>query len=398
MHHLVSCKGITTVTQRLKVCRIATVPFALLGSKDHLETLQILGCEVTVVCSPDKNFPKINNLKVSRIVGITLEREIAPFRDFKSVIKLWRFFRDNDFDIIHSNTPKGGLLVALAGFLSRSSIVIHTFTGQRWATLNGFKRKLLMNCDRIIGLLNYRCFTDSHSQKEFLIEQKIVSQNKIDCIHMGAFSGIQTKRFFPVSIEQKLAKRAELGFDSEDFVIGFVGRLVGDKGIKELIRAFEELKKSYSGLRLLLVGPIEEAGDCLDNETVQTIKDDFKIVYTGLQTNPEEYLRAVDLFCLPSYREGFPTVVLEAAAMKIPAIVTDVVGAKDTVVDEETGLLIPAKDHSSLVVAINRFLQNPELIDQMGEKAYQRVLEDFTLDIIAKKNFLMYETIMRASK
>lgn len=382
------------MNRRLKICRVATVPFALLGSRDHLEKIQELGCDLTVVCSSGKSFEKIKKLKVSRVEAIEIPREISPFKDIKAIIKLVSFFRHNQFDLIHSNTPKGGLLVAIAGFLARTAPVLHTYTGQRWSTLRGLKRGLLYFCDWLIFQLNAKCLTDSHSQKEFLISKGIGHHKGLECIHQGAFAGINTKRFTTLSDSEKDDILAELGFQKRDFILLFVGRIVGDKGIIELVEAFQELNLQNNRLKLLLVGPVELAGDPLPQRILDAIQSNSSIVSTGLQLNPEKYMNVASVFCLPSYREGFPTVVLEAATLKVPSIVTNIVGGRDTVVDNETGLLIEPKSKNLLKEAILALFKDEKRTKDLGEKAWQRVMRDFTLEIIAEKNLEKYQEIV----
>lgn len=381
---------------KIKICRIATVPFALFGSFKHIEELKNHDCEVTIVCSKDENFHVIENLDIFKAVDISIKREISPFSDLVSIWHLFKFFRENKFDVIHSNTPKGGLVVSIAGFLARSPIVIHTFTGQRWQTIKGLKGKLLRLCDRIITTLNTRCYADSWSQRNFLIQSGIGSEKKLSCIHKGAFAGVDLKRFdFKKFDDKKLEILSELNFNEKDIIITFVGRIVGDKGIAELVQAFNELKKEYENIKLLLIGPREKGGDPVCGKTLEIVDESDDITNVGLCLVIEKYLSVSDIFALPSYREGFPTVVMEAGAMKVPSVVTDIVGGRDTVLNGVTGEHFKPRSVESLKGALRKLLSDKERRVEMGNNAYDRVLEDFTLEILAKKNTDEYKRLIQ---
>ncbi|MDB4666579.1 glycosyltransferase, partial [bacterium] len=331
----------------MKVTRVATVPFSHRANQNMYGLLTEMGVEVMVVCSRDKGFDDIKGWNVKEVCEVPIARTIAPFSDLVSIWKLMVFLRKNKPHILHSSTPKGGLVCAFAGWLCRIPVRIHTFTGQRWAMLTGAKRSLLMACERLVGKLSTHLYADSPSQVEYLIQEGIVSQRKISCLGKGSFGGIDVDRFSPNIRETRI--REKLGISPEDFVFVFVGRINHDKGMNELAFAFSEILRKTKKIKLLLVGPFEQHLDPISDDSYDFFNTNSHVICVGLVEKPEHYLAVSDVMVFPSYREGFPTVVLEAAAMEVPTIGTDIVGGRDTIIDGETGILIPSRDREALL-------------------------------------------------
>lgn len=377
----------------LKVARIATVPLFFMVYKHHFERLAN-EVDITLICSPDNDFNKLDTFHVKNTIAINIPRDINPLEDLKALWKLYKVFRKERFDIVHSTTPKAGLLTAVAAFFAMVPTRLHTFTGQRWVTLKGIKRKILIFCDKIIALLNTYCYADSPSQVDFLISSSIISRNKIKCIHKGSFAGIDLNKF---SLEKYQPLREEilqeLNLSNKDFIITFVGRLVKDKGIFELVEAFKLLNKTYPDTKLLLVGPSEEKLDPLPPATNEEIKQNPNILSLGMKPDPEKYMSISSIFCLPSYREGFGSVILEAAAMKVPSLATDIVGLRDAIIENQTGILTEARQIDGLYKELEAIYKSPDKLSQLGENAYKRVIEDFEYKVIAQKVLQEYDRI-----
>lgn len=363
----------------LKVARVSTVPlFVIAHLQAQIEALSASGMAVTVITSRDEMSDELTKNKNLTYVPVNIEREINLIKDFLSLVALIGTFRKNKFDIIHSTTPKAGLLCAIAGFFSGTKIRLHTFTGQPWATMSGFKRSILKLCDRVIGLLNTHCYADSESQKKFLVSCGIIKVDKISVIGAGSIAGIDLNRFDPsrYTAEQLSILRADLDIPESGKVILFVGRITPDKGIKELVSAFAEIVNKDSNVFLVFVGPFESAGgDILGQVTDVNVRKNIKTV--GYSDEPEKYMALADLLCLPSYREGFGTVVIEAAAMGTPTIGTDIYGLSDAIVDGVTGVLVPVRDPVALEAAILSTLNNAPLMSAMGAAARDRACSDF---------------------
>jgi len=313
-----------------------------------------------------------------------MERKPAPLTDLRSLVKVVRFLCQNRFDIVHSSTPKAGFLTALAGGLARVPIRIHTFTGQPWVELAGFKRRIPRECERIIGKLVTQCYADSASQREFLISEGLVAPGKIAVIGAGSISGVDLQRFSLGRWGGDAARqtRYELGIPADALVIVFVGRVTKDKGIVELLAAFEIMANSNPTVHLLLVGPFEPDQDPLPAETLRRLRSHPRVHAVGNTEKPEKFFATGDIFCLPSYREGFGSVVIEAGAMELPAVVTRVTGLVDGVVNGVTGLIVPPKDVNLLVDALHKLAGSKELRRSLGQAGRERAARIFDARII----------------
>lgn len=367
----------------LKIARVSTVPlFVVAHLQAQIKALSAAGMAVTVITSHDEMSDELTKNKSLTYVPVNIEREINLVKDFLSLVALIRTFRKNKFDIIHSTTPKAGLLCAIAGVFSGTKIRLHTFTGQPWATMSGVKRSLLKLCDRIIGLLNTHCYADSESQKNFLVFSGIIKREKISVIGAGSIAGIDLNRFDPsrYTSEQLSMLRDDLHIPESGKILLFVGRITPEKGIKELVSAFAEIVNKDSNIFLVFVGPFESSGkNIVEQVTDVNVRKNIKIV--GYSDEPEKYMALADLLCLPSYREGFGTVVIEAAAMGTPTIGTDIYGLSDAIVDGKTGVLVPVRDAVALETAILSTLNNAPLMSAMGTAARDRACSDFGANI-----------------
>lgn len=367
----------------LKIARVSTVPlFVVAHLQAQIKALSAAGMAVTVITSHDEMSDELTKNKSLTYVPVNIEREINLVKDFLSLVALIRTFRKNKFDIIHSTTPKAGLLCAIAGVFSGTKIRLHTFTGQPWATMSGVKRSLLKLCDRIIGLLNTHCYADSESQKNFLVSSGIIKREKISVIGAGSIAGIDLNRFDPsrYTSEQLSMLRDDLHIPESGKILLFVGRITPEKGIKELVSAFAEIVNKDSNIFLVFVGPFESSGkNIVEQVTDVNVRKNIKIV--GYSDEPEKYMALADLLCLPSYREGFGTVVIEAAAMGTPTIGTDIYGLSDAIVDGKTGVLVPVRDAVALETAILSTLNNAPLMSAMGTAARDRACSDFGANI-----------------
>ena len=318
---------------------------------------------MSLICSPGEVLDEFARTLSVKCYPIRMERNPSPLRDIISLFQLVRVFRKHRFDIVHSSTPKAGLLTAIAGFLTRIPIRIHTYTGQVWMGRHDLRGKIFKRCDWIIGKLITKCYADSKSQKLFLTSQGIVPENKILVLGPGSVGGVDLNRFDPAKYDAEscIKIRRELGVAESSLVIIFVGRLTGDKGIGELVGAFKKLIQSYPKLELILIGPLEPERDPLKAETIAEISTNPKIHSIGFSPSPEKYLAAADIFCIPSYREGFGSVAIEAGAMTLPTVATKVIGLVDAVVEGETGFLVPPKDTQALAGALLKLITASDL-------------------------------------
>lgn len=364
---------------KLKIARVSTVPFFVLTQlKAQIEALSASGMAVTVIASSDEMSEELSASKSSTYIPVNIEREINPVKDFLSLISLIRVFKKNQFEIVHSTTPKAGLLCAVAGLFAGTAVRLHTFTGQPWVTMTGVKRTILKLCDKLIGALNTHCYADSVSQKSFLVANGIIKAHKISVLGAGSLAGIDLKRFdssrYGAEVFNDL--RSDLSITATGKILLFVGRITPDKGIQELITAFSEIVRKDADVFLVLVGPFESAGEAIINQVSDArVRNNIKLV--GYSDTPEKYMAFADLLCLPSYREGFGTVVIEAAAMGTPTIGTNIYGLSDAIVDGVTGVLVNVRDAESLEKGLRSVLDQPALRSTMGDAAQKRAKDDF---------------------
>jgi len=381
-----------------RVCRTATVPFYIVSHlQRQIEYLKEIGMNVAIVSSdgPERSKLKLGERLIYRCIEIP--RTIHPLKDIIALIQLVIFFQIKRYDIVHSTTPKAGLLTAIAAFIARVPIRLHTWTGQQWVTLKWSMRFFSRLADRVISFLNTRCYADSKSQLQFLIKEGIISSKKISVIGENSLSGVDLNRFNPGKwlSEDKQQIRKDLSISSDSQVIVFVGRIAKDKGIFELIGAFERLLSLGYNIDLLLVGPFDQdRGGTATISEVDILRTP-RIHSTGYSELPEQYLAIADIFCLPSYREGFGTVVIEAAAMGIPSVGTRINGLIDAVVDEETGILVPPRNEIALMQGLRRLLDNSELLEEMGLNAQKRCMRYFSAEAINQALAEEYERLLQ---
>ncbi len=360
----------------LKVARISTVAFFVETQlKQQILDMIAEGLLVTVIASE----PALENpIAGANYKSIKIPREISVINDLFAIFKLYRFFRKNRLDIVHSTTPKAGLVTAVAAYMARVPVRIHTYTGQVWVEKKGLVRFLAKRADQLIAWLNTQCYADSPSQVTFLLKNHIVPETRIKCLGWGSLAGVDLVRFSAGNYSEidRLNLRAALNIPSDHKVLTFIGRCTRDKGIAELLKAFEQVIRSDVKAILLIVGPVEgnalaQLGD-LDQTTTACIRQ------IGFAAVPEKHLAISDLFVLPSYREGFGTVVIEAAAMSVPAIGTQIYGLKDAIVDNQTGCLVPVKNVPELAAAMRYLLIDDQRRQEMGRSAFERVRDCFS--------------------
>ena len=292
-------------------------------------------------------------------------------------------------------SPKAGLLASVAGFLAGVPVRIHWFTGQVWATKRGLMRIMLKTMDKITSRCATDLLSDSHSQAKFITTEKVTSAGKIQVLASGSTCGVDILRFHP-ALETRKRIRAEYGIPDEATIALFVGRMQPEKGIRELCAAFLAAAKSCPNLHLMLVGP-DEAGmkKYIQAELAAISKN---LHWIGLTDRPEEYMAASDFLVIPSYREGFGSVVIEAAACGIPSIGTNIYGLSDAIIDGETGSVIPVGNAKALEDAILRLSTDAVKRMRMGERALTRVLTHFRQDMLVEALLKYYERILDANK
>lgn len=351
-----------------KILRVTTVPGSLatfcLGLLRELQEQD--GYEVVAVSSPGDAMREIEEREGVRTVAVPMERHISPFRDLKSLFGLIRVFRREKPTMVHSMTPKAGLLSMMAAWVCRVPVRVHTFTGLVFPTATGLTQKILILTDRITCACATHIVPEGEGVKKDLIDYSI-TKKPMKVLGHGNVRGIDLAHYNPglPEVQTGAAKIRKPGI----FTFVFVGRLVRDKGINELVDAFERLKKEYPATRLLLVGRQEPELDPLKPETIAKIDNNKNIEAVGQQSDVRPWLAASDAFVFPSYREGFPNVVIEAGAMALPSIVTDINGSREIIIEGKNGTIIPPRDAGALYQSMKSFLEQPDKRTQMASNA-----------------------------
>jgi glycosyltransferase involved in cell wall biosynthesis len=340
------------------------------------------GWNVDVISSPG---PELNAMRAegARCWALPMEREIAPLKDIASLWRLWQLFRRTRPNLVVAGTPKAGLLGVLAARLTGVPQVVYTLHGLRLETALGLKRVLLTFSERIACRFAHRVHCVSPSLRARAIGLGLVRSDKAAVVGPGTCRGVDTDRFRPSPDAQQKASnlRRKLGIDKDALVIGFVGRFTRDKGILELYQAFTSVRERYANLRLLLVGDFEP-GDPIAVDIRRAIESNRDLIRTGFVADVAPYYRLMDICVLPTYREGLPGVPLEAQSSGIPVITTQATGAIDSVLDGQTGFIVPVGDVKALCAAIDLLLGDPSLRKRMGEAGRVWVEAVFRQEIV----------------
>ena len=357
-----------------KICFVTTSPLIVnFFLRPHLLRL-VKNFDITLAVTQPGEVPLLPLPGVS-VEDVCIRRAVAPLSDIASLLKLVRLFRKHRFDLVHSFAPKAGILGALAGRMAGVPIRLHTFTGQVWVTMKGFSRQLFRIADSITASFTTHLFADSASQRQFLIDEKTVPAEKIGVLASGSVNGVNLERFKP-DPEARASVRSTLGIDQSDCVILFLGRLKRDKGVLDLANIIDSLVGKEPKTFFLFVGPDEEY---LRKEILnRASKSHNRISFLEYTKAPENYLAASDILCLPSYREGFGSVIIEGAACAIPAVASRIYGVTDAVVDNVTGLLFQAGDTKDLKNKLLKLVQSPEYCERIGKAARKRAFCEFS--------------------
>jgi glycosyltransferase involved in cell wall biosynthesis len=375
-----------------KICFVATVPdvvYAFL--KGHIQASAKIWA-ATVVTHP-KNIELLHDIN-ARLISLAIKRKASPWHDLIALIQLTLLFRRERFDLVHSIMPKTGLLSMLAAKLASVPVRIHTFTGQVWSNKHGWKRSILKVFDKLIVAFATHILVDSPSQRDFLVSEGVLKLEQGIVIGHGSICGVDAHRFRSDAQVRETVRR-ELNIDLEQTVILFLGRLNRDKGMIDLAMAFADISSRRSDVVLVLVGEEEDVPFAHMQEICGAASNQLRRV--GFTPKPERYMAAADIFCLPSYREGFGQVIIEAAASGVPTVASRIYGISDAVEDEKTGILFPAGDVDALTQTLLKLITDRSLRQQMGEAARMRVLKLFEREQITREIVVLYQKLIRAT-
>ena len=362
-----------------KLVRITTVPISLeklLSGQLHFMTDYY---DVIGVSSGGEKLDLVAKKENIRVQAVELTRKITPLKDLKAVFHLYRFLKKEKPFIVHSHTPKAGTIGMLAAKLAGVPHRLHTVAGLPLLEATGKKRKVLDFVEKITYSCATKVYPNSKGLKEIIIQNGYCAANKLEVLANGSSNGIDTSHFNPdlITESQKTTLRAQLGIQENDKVFIFVGRLVKDKGINELIAAFDKLSQTHSQVKLLLVGRYEPDLDPLQPETLALIESNKAIISAGYQIDVRPYFGIADALVFPSYREGFPNVVMQAGAMRLPCIVSDINGCNEIVIEGQNGFIIPVKSEQAIFEAMQKLSNQPQLIPMLREKARELILSRY---------------------
>lgn len=373
----------------IKIIRAVTASVSVGLFEPIVKDLQERGYEIVSVSSPGESLIRLREKGV-RTIEVPMERHISVFRDLKSLMQLISVFRKEKPYIVHSMTPKAGMLCMLAAWITRVPRRVHTFTGLVWPTSTGLKRKILMATD----WLTCACATHIIPEGKGVMNdlQSHIINKPMKVLGYGNVRGVDMEKFSRRQEVEEMAK----GIKKEGiFTFIFVGRIVGDKGVNELVSAFTELHKKYEKTRLLLIGNFEQHLDPLKAETLNVIDKHISIESLGPKYGDEllAYYAASDCFVFPSYREGFPNTVMEAGAMGLPSIVTDINGSREIIIDGKNGVIIPSKDVEALYHAMEEMITNSDKTKEYADNAREMIASRFERGFVCKCLYDFYEEI-----
>lgn len=358
--------------------------------RPHLMALQSKWCLHVYANTQESDLLKKKGLNVP-IEFAAVERKIHPLADIKALWFLYRKFRSERPFAVHTLTPKAGLLGVCAAWLAGVPVRVHSFTGQVWVTRQGAMRWLLKAADQCIASLATDVLVDSPSQRHFLIQEGVINAQDSFVLGQGSICGVDTQRFSPSTFVRQQV-RADLGSATDALVCLYLGRLNRDKGVLDLAAAFAQVAGKHPRAELWVVGPDE------DNmfAQMQTVLDEYRnqVRRVGYTNEPERFMQAADLFCLPSYREGFGSSVIEAAACSVPALTSRIYGLTDAVVEGKTGWMHEAGNVQDLARQIDSLLSAPTQLKTRGEAAREHVQQVFEQSLITNAMVSFYMTLL----
>ncbi len=367
-----------------------TSPQTCMVLTGRLRRLREAGFRVVLCCDEGDLLRETATAEGVEALTVPMRREVALWADLVALGRLTWVLRMLEPELAEFSTPKAGLLGMVAAVLAGVPRRIYVLRGLKLEGVKGWRRAVLLGCERVAAGCAQVVLCNGESLREEALQLGIGNAEKLRVLGRGSGRGVNLERFRPGRAGEREAMRAELGIGAEELVVGFVGRLTGDKGIPELLDAFEMVRERVPGCRLVLVGWFDEAEDRVDEAVKARVAAHAGIWHVGYVKDVERYYRGMDVLALPTHREGFPNVALEAAASGIPVVTTLATGARDAVVDGVTGVLVPVGDAAALAKALGELLAEREIRLEMGEAARRWVEENFAEERVVGKAVELY--------
>ncbi len=369
-----------------------TIPTTLNFFKGNLKYLS-QWFELCAISSKPEELQQIGEREGVRTHCIPMERPIALFKDFICLFKfIFFFFKERPY-VVHGNTPKASMLSMVAAWITRRPVRIYMCHGLRYQGTQGKMRKLLMWMEKLTCACATEVICVSNGVRDTFAADGICPLKKSVVLGAGSATGIDLEYFDP-SLVDATAMRSELGIAREDFVFIFVGRIVTDKGMNELVASFDRLSKGYSHIHLVIVGAEETEQNPITEESRNTIKENARIHAIGRRSDVRPYLLGADAFVFPSYREGFGMVLIEANAMGIPAISSDIIGCNEVIIPGENGEIIPVRDEEALYAKMKAWVEDPDKVSEMAAKARELVVARFDRRVVWKNALDEYQRLV----
>lgn len=339
--------------------------------------------DITFICNYNKEF-QISLPEYIKYHPIEMKRGVSV-SGLKALIQLNNFFRKNKFDLVQYSAPNASLYASIAAYVNRIPVRLYCQWGIRYVTFQGLKRTIFKTFEKIVCSLSTRIEPDSYGNLEFSVSEGLYPESKANVIWNGSAAGVDLEKF-DIALKASWRKQTRHHFNiTEDtFVIGFVGRLTKDKGIFDLLQSMKEILSLYSNVKLLLIGEMED-DTIFKNSFYQWSLKQENIIYGGTTREIEKYYAAMDLLILPSYREGFGTVLIEAQAMGLPVISSNIIGPTEAMIEGETGLIINKGDPQSITNTLKKLINDRHYTLQLGENARKFVKENFDDRVLIKK-------------
>ena len=378
-----------------KLIRITTVPSSLRTLLRGQSRFMSDYYEVIGISGDGDALAEVRSNEGIKTHVVEMTRTITPLKDLKAAYQLYKFFKKERPDIVHTHTPKAGTLGMLAAKLAGVPHRLHTIAGLPLLEISSHKRKLL----DLVEKFTYKCAThilpNSIGLKKIILENAYTTSDKLTVIANGSSNGIDTNHYDAkfVTEQQRTGLRQELGISNDDLVFIFIGRIVKDKGINELIQAFDNLSKNYSACKLLLVGPREAHLDPILPETESLIEKNNAILAVGVQKDIRPYVAIAHVLAFPSYREGFPNVVLQCSCMELPCIVSDINGCNEVIAHGINGLIVPVKDVNALEEAMQYMIDHPEERKAMIPNTRSRIVERYEQEFVWNELLKFYQNL-----
>jgi glycosyltransferase involved in cell wall biosynthesis len=380
-----------------KLIRITTVPISLdklLSGQLHFMSSYY---NVTAISSDSKALNKIGEKEKVKVFSIEMTRKITLLSDLKAVLKLYKFLKNEKPFIVHTHTPKAGTIGMIASKLAGVPVRLHTVAGLPLLETRGRKRILLNLVERLTYYCATKVYPNSYGLEKIITKNYFCNPKKLKVLANGSSNGIDITYFSSETItnDKKLKLRKSLKIQEDDFVFIFVGRLVRDKGINEMVQAFKLLSKEDTKVKLLLVGPMESDLDPLLPKTLKEMESNPNMIILGYQNDVRPYFAISDTLVFPSYREGFPNVVMQAGAMSLPSIVTDINGCNEIIEEGINGTIIPPKNVYALKQAMQRMLNDSIWLNSLKSNARSMIASRFEQKLVWDALLKEYETLLK---